>query len=364
MGNSPSGSEAAATSGRITHYFTNAAWIDGRATQQLAATAGLSGMIAVAGYPDLHPGRAGPIGVAFLADRLFPPLVGNDIGCGMALFTLDLAPRKLSLERAARRLRALEGDWDDAPEARGFGFGTIGGGNHFCEVQTVEALTDTGAALGLARDRLCLLVHSGSRGLGESTYRRTEGQPSIDPDSVAGRAYLADHDRAVEWAAANRLAIATRAARALNADVQLVADAPHNLLVQANGAWLHRKGAAVATGAPVPLAGSRDSFSYLLAPTGAAETPFASLSHGAGRKHDRSSMHGRIRKTQSSLQAQIRTALGGMVLCEDPDLLIEEAGAAYKSAAGVLADLETLGLARAIATLRPVLTYKKTVEGR
>ena len=363
MGNPPPGS-GAATGGRITHYFTDAAWIDGRATQQLAATATLPGMIAVAGYPDLHPGRNGPVGAAFLADRLFPSLVGNDIGCGMALFTLDLAPRKLALDKAARRLRALEGEWGDAPETRGRGFGTIGGGNHFCEVQAVETLSEAGAALGLSRDRLCLLVHSGSRGLGESTYRRCEGQPSLDPDSDAGRAYLADHDRAVEWAAANRLAIATRAAQALNADFQLVTDAPHNLLLSSSGAWLHRKGAAVATGASVPLAGSRDSFSYLLAPTGATDTTVASLAHGAGRKHDRASMHGRIRKTQSSLQAQQRTALGGMVLCEDPDLLIEEAGAAYKSAAGVLADLEGLGLARSIATLRPVLTYKKTVEGR
>lgn len=364
MGNSCSGSAPAVNGGRITHYFTDAAWIDGRATRQLAGTAALPGMLAVAGYPDLHPGRNGPVGAVFLADRLLPALVGNDIGCGMALFTLDLAPRKFSLDKAARRLRALEGPWDDTPAGRGFGFGTIGGGNHFCEVQAVENLTDSAAMLGLAKDRLCLLVHSGSRGLGESTFRRTEGQSALDPESEAGRAYLADHDRAVEWAAANRLAIATRAAQALNADLQLVADAPHNLMAPSDGAWLHRKGAAVATGPAVPLAGSRDSFSYLLEPTGAPATAFASLSHGAGRKHDRASMHGRIRKTQSSLQAQVRTALGGLVMCEDPDLLIEEAGAAYKSAAGVLADLEALGLARSIATLRPVLTYKKTVEGR
>jgi release factor H-coupled RctB family protein len=241
MGKSPSGSRAT-EGGRITHYFNDAACIDGRATQQLAGTADLPGMVAVAGYPDLHPGRNGPVGAAFLADRLFPSLVGNDIGCGMALFTLDLAPRKLSLDKAARRLRALEGEWNDAPEARGWGFGTIGGGNHFCEVQSVEMLTDTAAALGLAKDRLCLLVQSGLRGLGESTYRRTEGLPSLDPDSAEGRAYLADHDRAVKWAAANRMAIASREARATNADVQLVADTPHNLLVQADGAWLHRKG--------------------------------------------------------------------------------------------------------------------------
>jgi len=126
--------------------------------------------------------------------------------------------------------------------------------------------------------------------------------------------------------------------------------------------WLHRKGTAVAQGGFVPLAGSRDSFSYLLAATGAPATPFQSLAHGAGRKHDRSSMHGRIRKTHSALQALTRTSLGGLVLCEDPDLLIEEAGSAYKSAASVVADLQSLGLADPVATLKPLITYKKTVE--
>jgi release factor H-coupled RctB family protein len=112
----------------------------------------------------------------------------------------------------------------------------------------------------------------------------------------------------------------------------------------------------------VPLAGSRDSYSYLLAPTRAADTPFQSLAHGAGRKHDRSSMHGRIRKTQSDLQALTRTSFGGRVLCEDNDLLIEEAASAYKSPAGVVEDLKSLGLALPIATLKPLITYKKNVE--
>jgi release factor H-coupled RctB family protein len=155
MGNSPIGSATAEAAQRITHYFTTAAWMDGRATAQLAEVAALPGMARVAGYPDLHPGRYGPVGAAFLADRIYPALVGNDIGCGMALFVLDLAPRKLSLDKAARRLRALEGAWDDAPAAFGTGFGTIGGGNHFCEVQSVAALTDQGAALGLSKGSLC-----------------------------------------------------------------------------------------------------------------------------------------------------------------------------------------------------------------
>jgi release factor H-coupled RctB family protein len=97
-------------------------------------------------------------------------------------------------------------------------------------------------------------------------------------------------------------------------------------------------------------------------PVQVQNTPFKSLAHGAGRKHDRSSMHGRIRKTQSELHALTRTNFGGLVLCEDPDLLIEEAGQAYKSAATVLADLQSLDLAQPIAALKPLITYKKTVE--
>lgn len=362
MGTSPTGSATAAAAQRITHYFSETAWIDGRATAQLAEVASLPGMAQVAAYPDLHPGRHGPVGAAFLADRLYPRLVGNDIGCGMALFLLDLPLRKLSLDKAARRLRQLEGPWQEAPAAQEPGLGTIGGGNHFCELQAVEAVTEEGATLGLSRSSLCLLVHSGSRSLGEAVFRSVEGQASLDPDSDSGRHYLAAHDHAVDWAAANRLAIATRAAQALNADLTLLADAPHNLVSASDGLWLHRKGAAVAGSGPVPLAGSRDSFSYLLSPTGAPQTPFKSLAHGAGRKHDRASMHGRIRKTASTLQALTRTGFGGLVLCEDPDLLIEEAGSAYKSAAGVLADLQSFGLAMPIATLRPLITYKKTVE--
>ncbi|MFX4300341.1 RNA ligase RtcB family protein [Pseudosulfitobacter pseudonitzschiae] len=362
MGNSPTLNAPAAAAHGIIHYFTANAWIDGRATEQLSTTARLPGMDRVAGYPDLHPGRYGPVGAAFLADRIYPQLIGNDIGCGMSLFALDLPARKLSISKAARRLRGLEGPWSEAPDVRGDGFGSIGGGNHFCEVQAIDAASDQARILGLERGGLCLLVHSGSRGLGEAVFRSVIGTPSLDPDSDAGLNYVREHDLAVEWASANRAAIACRAARALNTDLRLVSDAPHNILTREGGLWLHRKGAAIADAGPVPLAGSRDSFSYLLAPTGSVQSPFKSLAHGAGRKHDRSSMHGRIRKVQSELMALTRTGFGGLVLCEDPDLLIEEAGSAYKSARSVADDLEKLGLSETIATLKPLITYKKTIE--
>ncbi|MCA9663705.1 MAG: RtcB family protein, partial [Myxococcales bacterium] len=62
-------------------------WIEGEAVAQLERTAGLRGMRAAIGMPDLHPGKDSPIGAAYITDgRLYPHLVGNDIGCGMGLW--------------------------------------------------------------------------------------------------------------------------------------------------------------------------------------------------------------------------------------------------------------------------------------
>lgn len=355
--------------GRAFHYYTSSAWVDGRAEAQLGDVLHLAGIDAVAGYPDLHPGRFGPVGAAILADRIYPHLVGSDVGCGMSLFALDLPLRKFSAEKVGRRMRVLECAWDGAEAAlaaagidpaMGFGLGSIGGGNHFCEMLAVKSMVRP--VEGLSRDSLCLLVHSGSRSWGDAFFQSQQGQwtEGLLAETEAARNYLHRHDVLVAWAKANRLAIATRAAEALRADLHLIADAPHNLVQALAGQWLHRKGAAVANGGLVPLAGSRDSLSYVLQVTGAAETPFQSLAHGAGRKHDRASMHGRIRKQRSELERLRRNSFGGHILCEDADLLIEEAGSAYKSAATVVADLQALALAEPVASLRPLLTYKKT----
>ncbi|MDZ4393736.1 RNA ligase RtcB family protein [Cypionkella sp.] len=371
MGISHSGPNSLAqhASERVFHYYTPSAWIDGRAEAQLNEVLRLQGVTAVAGYPDLHPGRFGPVGAAMLADRIYPHLVGSDVGCGMSLFSLDLPLRKFSAEKAGQRMRVLETAWEGAESAlaaagidpaMGFGLGSIGGGNHFCEVLAVDSIVQP--IEGLSRNSLCLLVHSGSRSWGDAFFQSLQGHwtDGLLAEGEAGRHYLQRHDVLVAWAKANRLAIATRAAEALRADLHLISDAPHNLVQGLAGNWLHRKGAAVATGGLVPLAGSRDSLSYVVAVTGAAETPFQSLAHGAGRKHDRASMHGRIRKHRSELERLRRNSFGGHILCEDADLLIEEAGSAYKSAANVLVDLQALGLAEPAAALRPLLTYKKT----
>src|SRR5882724_12817791 len=94
------------------HVFASSkSWIEGNATFQLEHVAGLAGVQAVAAMPDLHPGKYGPVGCAILGDRIHPQLVGSDIGCGMGLFELDVAARKLRLDQLAERLHALDRPW-------------------------------------------------------------------------------------------------------------------------------------------------------------------------------------------------------------------------------------------------------------
>ena len=180
-------------------------WIEGAAVQQLERTAQLPGMLRAVGMPDLHPGKGSPIGAAFLSEGVvYPALVGNDIGCGMGLWTLDVPARKTQLDKWEKRLRGLEQPWDgDAAEwlaahdATPCGFedalGTIVGGNHFAELQRVERVVDESelARLNLEASAVLLLVHSGSRGLGESvlqTHLAAHGHAGVDAEGGGGQA--------------------------------------------------------------------------------------------------------------------------------------------------------------------------------
>lgn len=359
-------------------FASDGSWIEGNARAQLEKLADLAGVRAVAGMPDLHLGKFGPVGCAILADRLYPRLVGSDIGCGMGLFRLDLSTRKLRLDKLAERIRVLDEPWrGDASAAldeagltsTGFeaSLGTIGGGNHFCEVQAIEEILEPemAARAGLEKDAAYMLVHSGSRGFGHSILERclADGAAALDPHGEAGEAYLAEHDRAVRWARLNRRIIAERTAEAARSTAVALADLSHNMLevVDAPGggrAILHRKGAAPSDRGLVPIPGSRGTLSYLVEPLSGRPEALASLAHGAGRKYDRASMHGRVRTKKSDLARLVRNPFGGLIVCEDRDLLVEEAPDAYKSVERVIGDLASFGLARPVASFRPLLTFK------
>ena len=165
----------------------------------------------------------------------------------------------------------------------------------------------------------------------------------------------------MRWAKANRKLIARRFVATIGAEAESLWDGCHNSITRRESdgevVWLHRKGAVDAESDFVVIPGSRGSMSYIVKPTGDSGNHAWSLAHGAGRKWARSDARQRIRE-RFSVSELAQTPLGGRVICEERDLLYEEAPTAYKNIEAVIADLVAAGLVSVIATLRPLLTYK------
>ena len=366
------------TETQVRLFASTQSWIEGGAVRQLYATAKLDGVRFAVGFPDLHPGKASPVGAAFVTEGvLYPHLIGGDIGCGMALFKTDLVRGDVKLDRWARLPFDLEHPWDEFVddflaeqelESTEFdsAMGTLGGGNHFAELQAVEKVLDAAefGKLDLGKQQLVVLVHSGSRGLGESILSAHVVQrfgDGVEPDSFAAEAYLHGHDFAVRWAKGNRELIARRFVAAIGVEAQCLWDGCHNSITRRESdgetVWLHRKGAVAAESNCVVIPGSRGSLSYLVKPLSVVESHAWSLAHGAGRKWPRSEARLRMRERFGRHQL-VQTPIGSRVICEEHDLLYEEAPAAYKNIEAVIQDLVDAGLVSVVATFRPLLTYK------
>ena len=353
-------------------------WFESIALDQLGQVNALPGMISSVALPDCHPGKGSPNGAVFLSQgQIYPHLIGNDVGCGYGFWQTDLKLKKLKADRWADRISGLEFPSDDPkdelantydlePTPHDQSLGTIGGGNHFAELQAIDSVLDAEsfAELQLDSQRLFLLVHSGSRSLGESIYREHVAEnraDGLEVGSQAAKFYRRTHDHAVRWAKANRRHIANRFAGQLNADLIPVFDLPHNFLEPRlegeSTCWVHRKGASPADRGVVVIPGSRGAHSFLVKPRVASEVSGFSLAHGAGRKWDRGSTEKRLRQ-RFRKEALSQTSLGGRVICEDKTLLFQEAPEAYKDIYKIMQHLEKAGLVDVIATLRPVITYK------
>lgn len=386
-------------SDRVTIVASGRVWLADAAIQQLSNTAQLDGMRRVAGLPDLHPGRGYPVGAAFFScGRFYPALVGNDIGCGMALWQTGMPAAKTRLDKLDAQLGNLDAaigadEWAllegrDATLAprlaqlsqvlRAAGLdgvslrslGTIGGGNHFAELQTIDAVQaeDVCGSSGLARKNLQLLVHSGSRGLGQEILRShvtAFGHAGLLEGTPAAAQYLRQHDAALCFAQLNRALIAARIFQRLRCQAAPILDVNHNTvgaaLIDGSQGWLHRKGATPSDQGLVMLPGSRGDYSYLIEPLQAGSLSLYSLAHGAGRKWQRSDCKSRLFNIATPEQLS-RTGLGGRVICRDRALIYEEAPQAYKSVDSVLDSLVGAGLARPVYRARPVITYKTRGE--
>ncbi|WCN83355.1 RNA ligase RtcB family protein [Micromonospora sp. LH3U1] len=359
------------TPATVTVFASPASWIESDALAQCQQVAALDGMIHVAAMPDLHPGKGAPIGAALASTVLYPFLVGSDIGCGIAVFPVKL--KRAVPERLASRFpdldRALDPEqdaddpaWsvvqDDVPAGHLDGLGTVGRGNHFVELARVDTIVDSTHAsrLGLDAGDLVLIVHSGSRGLGERILRaHTEVHGAgAAPDPAA---YLTMHDDAVRWGSLNRRVLAARVAYALGAEpTPPIVDQCHNLVEVRDGVYLHRKGAAPGDGRDVLVAGTRGTSSYLVAAHAGPDANY-SVAHGAGRKMSRADAlrRGRAKHTVEELR---RTPVGSLVVCGDRQLLFEEAPTAYKRIEQVIADLVEHQLATPVVSTTPLVTYK------
>jgi len=281
--------------------------------------------------------------------------------------------------------------------------GSIGGGNHFVELQVIDEILDgtTAHAWGVARGTVAIMAHSGSVGLGHPVggffldkareiypreMKRPEhgfyAIPTRGPHAVLAARYLDAMRNAANFAFGNRLFLGLMAVRVLSevlgrdVGARLVYDAPHNLI------WddgVHRKGACPAfggdpslaaspfrfTGDPVIIPGSMGAASYLLAGTGNTEA-LCSACHGAGRSLSRGkSRHvdpgdtfERLRVVTPIDPTSPEVRLRRDVLAEYHDRLREEAPYAYKDITPVVQTVEDAQIARRVARLWPLLTIK------
>ncbi len=289
--------------------------------------------------------------------------------------------------------------------------GSIGGGNHFVELQVVDKIHDGAAAhaWGLTLGKVTVMIHTGSVSVGHhcgSHYRdlvrRLHPAGLKHPDN--GIFILPEGERfrhqasrfwdglnnAANFAFANRLFLALMTWAGLrrvcgDVDLRLLYDAPHNFLwketVDGEEVVLHRKGCCPARGfdamaetpfayfgEPVLVPGSMGASSFILAGQGHPDS-LESSSHGAGRSLSRGdALKASDDDFRSFLSAfRVVTPLD----LRRPDVqarrdiverkleeLKQEAPFAYKGIGPVVRTLTDAGLARPVAELRPLLTVK------
>lgn len=289
--------------------------------------------------------------------------------------------------------------------------GSIGGGNHFVELQVVEKILDGSAAhaWGLKEGQVVIMVHTGSVMIGHlcGQYYR-EVVKKLFPNGVSrpnNGVYLLPTEgrfeeetsvfrdalhNAANFAFANRMFLAVIALKALHevcgeTESELLYDAPHNLVweEELNGekVFLHRKGATPARGVeamagtpfayygePVLVPGSMGASSFLLAGMGNEDSLF-SASHGAGRALSRGQA---LKVGEEQFQQFLeRFRVVTPVDFRRPDLRLrpdilkekladikKEAPFAYKGIGPVIDTLNRAGIARTVAQLHPLLTVK------
>lgn len=280
----------------------------------------------IAIMPDAHQGYGMPIGgVLATRNTIIPNAVGRDIGCGMCAIKTNLQDIEKAIlkelmvgvrkhipvgfnrhpEPQDKKWMPKEFELNHLPickqefTAALHQVGTLGGGNHFIEIQK----GDDGF--------IWIMVHSGSRNIGSkvadhynkearrlndlwhSSVERSKDLAFLPLDSVIGRQYQSEMEYCVAFAYCNRLLMIDRIKNCVQELVQDVSfedpiNIAHNYAREEVHykceVIVHRKGATSAeVGEKGIIPGSQGTNSYIVMGSGNAES-FCSCSHGAGRK--------------------------------------------------------------------------------
>lgn len=326
-------------------------WLEDEAVSQLKKVAEFEGVIDAVGLPDLHPGKT-PVGATICTENIiYPFLIGNDIGCGMSLFNTNIKLKKFNKDKVVKKLDGT----------KIYGEYSIGGGNHFAELQSIDKIFDKELAskLSLDKQKLYLLVHSGSRQLGESIYRKYADINGFKEDSEEFNEYLKEHSKAIQYAKDNRINVADILMDMIGIkyDNEVVIDCIHNYLEVIDGKYYHHKGSISSLDSDFAIiAGSRGSYSYIVKCISQEEWLY-SISHGAGRKWARHLCKGRL-EGKYKRQELTKSKLGGTVILDNKTLLYEEASEAYKNIESVIDTLLDNKCIKIIARFKPEVTYK------
>ncbi len=346
----------------------------------------------VAIMPDAHVGYGMPIGgVMALRNVVIPNAVGVDIGCGMcaqrtSLTTVGRDQLKLIMAEVRRRiplgfkhhrrpqprdlmppvhgtLRIVNQEYDRAL----YQLGTLGGGNHFIEIQQGSD------------GHVWLMIHSGSRNLGyrvanyynklaaELNKRWKDAAPPswqlahLPFDSDIGQAYLREMQFCVEFALANRMLMMERLKEAVAAVFPGVAfdtfiNIAHNYAASevhfGETVIVHRKGATRAEKGELGIIpGSQGTPSYIVRGLGNPES-FRSCSHGAGRRLGRKQAQRQLSLEQEKKRLDALGILHTIRGVRD----LDEAAGAYKDIGTVIACQRDL--VEVVVELHPLAVIK------
>ena len=217
--------------------------------------------------PDIHPGKVGPIGLTMtVGERILPSLVGIDIGCGMLAVKLgkirgdfqkldtvirDNVPVGFKIRSSVHRAADFDLEWlrcykHIRSDKALLSIGTLGGGNHFIELDQDE------------NKEVYMIIHSGSRHLGKEVaeYYISAGQKSLKKQGITDvphemtyltgdlmEDYLHDLEVVQEYAGLNRRVIASEIIKGMKWKEKEVITCIHNYVDFSEGVPVLRKGA-------------------------------------------------------------------------------------------------------------------------